>query len=151
MNNLYDSKKEIKYFCQRGGPTIEGSTPISELPTLKEQDYMYALKQKHKDELVLVRVDGNLCDIYGEIKWFRYYLEAEEFCHKCTYDVEAIEASEILKYILNELSSSKNRVHQLLTEIIGYQKQLNPDLEDYDASKFNHIQSMEGYHHDEED
>lgn len=104
---------------------------------------MYALKQKHKDGLVLVRVDGHLCDIHGEIKWFRHYLEAEEYCQKVSYDVEAIEASEILKFALNLCKVKEARIKQLLNEVIELQQTINPDLVKYHPDNFNHMHSVD--------
>src|SRR5687768_16717257 len=81
----YNSVREARRFCQRGGPTIEGSTPISEQPELKpeqQKKIMYVIKTSGKDEeLTLLAVDETNVDMFSEkIMFFPYYLAAEEYC-----------------------------------------------------------------------
>jgi len=95
----YNSVKEVRYFCERGGPTIEGSTPISSLATQPKnhEETMYAVK--NKDGLFLTE-DGKYVsdpDIH-KIKWYKWYLHAEE--STCGTSDTVIAATAVMETII---------------------------------------------------
>jgi hypothetical protein len=85
--NFRDSVAEVRYFCQHGGPTIDGSIPISEQPKLtkEQQGNMFAIKSKQG--MYLVNDDKDWCNSWDidRIKWYSHYLEAEEKSSRMGY------------------------------------------------------------------
>ena len=94
----YDSIREVRYYCENGGPTIEGSIPLSHQPTLNHTETMYAIK--NADGLYLTE-DGEYVsgDEVRRIKWFKWYLQAEESV--VGQDCTVIDAVALLEKIIN--------------------------------------------------
>lgn len=103
MQRNYESVKESRYFSKRGTRTIEGSTVISEQPTLTEEqnNYMFAIKGKngwYKTEYKGDHIEWCMAHEVDNIKWYKYYLEAEESLNGT--DDKAVSVLEVMKEAL---------------------------------------------------
>lgn len=108
-----NSIAEVKYFQRHPGPTIDGSTPISEIPVMKENNIMFAIK--FKDRYLTTENYWAALDEGKSLKWFKYFLEAEESCSKLKEDCHAVSCEEILN-LLNALLKTRDvRIKQLLS------------------------------------
>ncbi len=148
-----DSTKEIRYFCKNGGPTLDGSTPIYEPPTVLEEHLgMHALQCSKedfklsllglKDESIDFLEAASKGDLSG-IKWYSHYLEAEEARVKYNGYVVTISEEKLMTYLATAYMNQGIYCNKILKENIEYQQKLNPDLVPYNAENFIHLHSVD--------
>lgn len=128
MIEIYNSIKEVRYFCNHNKETIEGSISISEIPTLTTEQSKCMFAVKNKDGLYL-SLDNKyvIATEIKSIRFFTWYLQTEESTvgtsNRSVGMIELIE--EIINIKDEEISAltiALNHAHSRIDELVENKK-----------------------------
>lgn len=108
IRTFASSIEEVRYFQRRGGPTIDGSTPISEIPNVEIEYDMYTIQLKSGKLLAENEVDEVDVEHAHDARWFPYYLQATEYASK--KNGTAIGSKQVMKIMSDHITKLENKL-----------------------------------------